>query len=38
MFAGMPRLELGRVGSLHLFPLDAGPEQPDVVIVEDEVE
>lgn len=38
MFAGMPRLESGRVGSLHLFPLDTVLAEPDVVVVEDEVE
>lgn len=38
MFAGMPRLEPGRVGALHLFPLDTVLAQPDVVVVEDEVE
>ena len=38
MFAGMPRLEPGRVGALHLFPLAASLQEPDVVIVEDEVE
>ena len=38
MFAGMPRLEPGRVGALHLFPLGASLQEPDVVVVEDEVE
>jgi len=38
MFSGMPRLEPGQVGALHLFPLDASLQEPDVVIVEDEVE
>lgn len=38
MFAGMPRLEPGRAGSLYLFALDTGQEQPDVIVVEDEVE
>jgi len=38
MFAGMPHLTPGQVGALHLFPLDASLQVPDVVIVEDEVE
>lgn len=38
MFNAMPRLDPGSVGLLHLFPLEAAPETPDVVLVEDEVE
>lgn len=38
MFEVMPRLESGRVQSLHLFPLDQAVDVPDVVVVEDEVE
>ncbi len=38
MFRNMPRLEAGAVGLLHLFPLEAAPETPDIVLVEDEVE
>lgn len=38
MFEAMPRLEPGRVGCLHLFPLDQAVDTPDVVVVEDEVE
>jgi uncharacterized protein (DUF169 family) len=38
MFARMPRLESGLVHQLHLFPLDEAEYQPDIVVVEDEVE
>lgn len=38
MFEAMPRLEPGRIRSLHLFPLDRAVDVPDVVVVEDEVE
>lgn len=38
MFENMPALEPGRVKEIALFPLEEAPVQPDVVIVEDEVE
>jgi len=38
MFEGTPRLASGQVRSLHLFPLDQARHEPDVVVVEDEVE
>lgn len=38
MFAGMPRLEPGKVTWLHLMPLESCTFVPDVVVVEDEVE
>ena len=38
MFAGMPRLEAGRLRAVHCFPLDRAEHVPDVVVVEDVVE
>lgn len=38
MFAGMPKLQPGLIKQIHLFPLDRFDYNPDVVIVEDEVE
>ncbi len=38
MFRTMPRLDPGTVGLLHLFPLEAAPDPPDVVLLEDEIE
>lgn len=38
MFTDMPRLQFGTVKQIHLFPLDGLDYEPDVVIVEDEVE
>lgn len=38
MFAGMPRLEEGRLQGLHCFPLDRAQDPPDIVVVEDTVE
>lgn len=38
MFDDMPRLKTGAIGGLHLFPLDRISLEPDVVIIEDEVE
>lgn len=38
MFAGMPKLAEGQIGGLYLFPLGSTDVEPDVVIVEDDVE
>jgi len=38
MFENMATLSPGEVQRLHLFPLDRATEQPDVIVVEDEVE
>lgn len=38
MFERMPMLEAGSIRQLHLFPLERAAYQPDVVVVEDEVE
>lgn len=38
MFAGMPRLDPGRIAAIHLFPLEKAQFAPDLVVVEDEVE
>ncbi|MGC8816801.1 MAG: DUF169 domain-containing protein [Candidatus Hadarchaeum sp.] len=38
MFADMPRLQPGFIKQIHLFPLDGFNYEPDVVVVEDEVE
>ncbi len=38
LFRAMPRLDPGSVGWLHLFPLEAAPEAPDIVLVEDVIE
>ena len=38
MFAGMPKLETGQIGGLYLYPLEQADIEPDVIIVEDEVE
>ena len=35
---GMPSLEKGKASLLYLYPLDKSPYNPDVIIVEDEVE
>lgn len=38
MFAHMPKLDVGVVQAIELFPLDQSPAIPDVVVVEDQVE
>ena len=38
MFIDMPRLQAGKIGRLHLFPLEKAQWVPDLVVVEDEVE
>ena len=38
MFEGMPKLSLGQIKWIHLFPLTKAAEPPDVVVVEDEAE
>ncbi len=38
MFAGMPKLNPGRIRLLHLYPLEQATVFPDVVVVEEEVE
>jgi uncharacterized protein (DUF169 family) len=38
MFERMPRLEPGWLKQLHLYPLDQAEYEPDLVVVEDEVE
>ena len=38
MFHDMPRLPIGSIEALHLFPLEEAHRPPDVVVVEDEVE
>ena len=38
MFTDMPRLQPGAIKQIHLFPLDGFDYEPDVVVVEDEVE
>lgn len=38
MFLGMPKLKAGRVHQIHLFPLDRFDYEPEIVVVEDEVE
>lgn len=38
MFTEMPRLPLGSISWLHLFPLERATASPDVVVVEDQVE
>jgi uncharacterized protein (DUF169 family) len=38
MFENMATLTPGEVQQLHLFPLDQATEQPDIIVVEDEVE
>jgi len=38
MFAGMPKLEKGQIGGLYLFPLEQADVEPDIIVVEDEVE
>lgn len=38
MFAHMPRLEVGAIQAIELFPLAQSPAVPDVVVVEDQVE
>jgi uncharacterized protein (DUF169 family) len=38
MFEGMPKLTPGQIKWLHLFPLSRAMEEPDVIIVEDEIE
>ena len=38
MFEWMPRLESGWLRQLHLYPLDEAEYEPDLVVVEDEVE
>ena len=38
MFENMATLTPGQIQRLHLFPLDQAAEQPDVIVVEDEVE
>lgn len=38
IFEAMPKLPPGRVGLLHLFPLDRAEHLPDVVVLEDEIE
>lgn len=38
MFAGMPRLEQGRLRRLYLFPLETAVLEPDIVVVEDGIE
>ena len=38
IFEAMPKLAPGRVGLLHLFPLDRAEHVPDIVVLEDETE
>lgn len=38
MFAGMPTLDAGKINGLYLFPLCQADAEPDVIVVEDEVE
>ncbi len=38
MFAGMPKLAEGQIGGLYLFPLSQAEVEPDVIVVEDDVE
>jgi len=38
MFAAMPKLAAGQIDGLYLFPLDQADVEPDVIVVEDEVE
>ena len=38
MFEAMPHLRPGEIHGLHLFPLEQATHEPDVVVVEDEVE
>lgn len=38
MFAAMPRLEPGAVEQLYLYPLEQARVEPDVIVIEDEVE
>jgi len=38
MFAGMPKLAEGQIGGLYLFPLSQAELEPDVIVVEDDVE
>lgn len=38
MFKGMTSLEQGRLKALYLFPLETAIVQPDIVVVEDEIE
>ncbi len=38
MFAGMPKLAEGQIGGIYLFPLQQADIEPDVIVVEDDVE
>ncbi len=38
MFAGMPKLAVGQIGGLYLFPLTQADVEPDVIVVEADVE
>lgn len=38
MFEGMPRLNQGEIKELYLFPLETANVEPDVVVIEDQIE